>query len=157
MHSPPKTWTTARTLLTAWLVVGILDITSAIVIWVVRGVGVKRGLQGITSGLIGSRSFEGGLATAAIGLAIHFFIALVVVTVFYLLSRNFPLLTRHAVVSGIVYGIAVYLVMYWIVLPNVFPTFRHRWGNDPLAIGIHICLIGLPTALIVRRYSRSHE
>jgi hypothetical protein len=157
MHSPAKKSAPARTILTAWLVVGVLDITSAVIIWLVRGVGVKRGLQGITSALLGPQSFERGFATAAIGLAIHFFIAFVVVAVFYLLSRNFPPLTRHAVISGIFYGIAVYLVMYWMVLPTVFPTFRHRWGNDPLALGIHICLIGLPAALIVRRYSSSHE
>lgn len=146
-----------RAIITAWLVVGILDISSAIVIWLVRGVGVKRGLQGITSALIGNQSFEGGFATAAFGFAIHFFIAFVVVTFFYLISRKFPAVTKYAFISGIIYGIVVYLVMYWMVLPNVFPTFRHRLGNDALAICIHICLIGLPTALIVRRHYRSHE
>ena len=149
--------TTARTIITAWLVVGVLDIGSAIVIWLVRGIGVKRGLQGISAALLGNQSFEGGFGTAALGLAIHFLIALVVVTFFYVLSTKFSPLTEYAFVSGIAYGIAVYLVMYWSVLPTVFPTFRHRLGNDSLALAIHICLIGLPTALIVRRYSRSHE
>jgi hypothetical protein len=45
-------------------------------------------------------------------------------------------------------------VMYWFVLPIAFPTFRHRMGNELLAIAIHISLIGLPCALIVRRYSQ---
>ncbi len=157
MHSPTTKSAATRAILTAWLVVGVLDISSAIVIWLVRGTGVRRGLQGITSGLLGRQAFEGGLATAAFGLAIHFFIAFVVVTVFFLLRRNFPPLTRHAVLAGIGYGVAVYLVMYWMVLPMVFSTFRHRLGNDVLAIGIHICLIGLPTALIVRRYSHQQS
>jgi hypothetical protein len=43
--------------------------------------------------------------------------------------------------------------MYWFVLPTAFPTFRHRMGNELLAVAIHISLIGLPCALIVRRYS----
>lgn len=143
--------------MTAWLVVGILDISSAIVIWCVRGIGVTGGLQGIAAALLGKQSSEGGLATAGFGLAIHFFIALVVVTIFYVASRKLASLTRHVVVWGIAYGVGVYLVMYWIVLPIAFPTFRHRIGNDALAIAIHICLIGLPTALIVRRYSQPHE
>src|SRR5689334_8291754 len=118
---------TGRAIIPAWLAVGVLDISSAIVIWLSRGTTITRGLQGLSSALLGKSSFEGGPATAALGLGIHFFIALVVVTVFYLASRKLPVLTNHAVISGIAYGIGVYLVMYWIVLPTVFPTFKHRW------------------------------
>jgi hypothetical protein len=143
-----------RAILTAGLVVGVLDISSAFVIWWQRGVGARRGLQGIAAGLLGANSFEGGLVTAALGLALHFFVALVVVTVFYLASRRIEFLTLHPLVSGVWYGIGVYVVMYWLVLPTVFPTFRHRLGNDLLAVVIHISLIGLPCALIVSRYSQ---
>jgi hypothetical protein len=113
-----------------------------------------RGLQGIAAGLLGSQSFEGGLATAGLGLTIHFFVAFVVVIVFYIGSRKFSFLTRHAVVSGLLYGVAVYLFMYWFVLPHVFPKFRHSVFNDVLAVAVHMFLIGLPTALVVRRYSQ---
>ena len=143
-----------RAILTAGLVVGVLDISSAFVIWWQRGVGARRGLQGIAAGLLGANSFDGGVITAGLGLALHFFVAFVVVTIFYLASRKIGFLTRHPVVSGILYGIGVYVVMYWLVLPTVFPTFRHRLGNDLLAIAIHISLIGLPCALIVSRYSQ---
>jgi hypothetical protein len=153
MDSPPAKSKNTRAIITAWLVVGILDISSAIVIWWTRGVSLTRGLQGISAGLLGGAAADGGIATAALGLAIHFFVAFVVVTVFYFASRKILFLTQHAVTSGIVYGIDVYLVMYWIVLPTTFATFHHRLFNDALAITIHITLIGLPTALIVRRYS----
>lgn len=143
-----------RAILTAWLVVGVLDISSALVIWWQRGLGAQRGFQGISAGFLGANSFNGGLMTAALGLALHFFIAFVVVTVFYLASRKIGFLTLHPAVSGVLYGIGVYVVMYWIVLPSVFPTFRHRMGNDLLAIAIHISLIGLPCALIMARYSQ---
>lgn len=141
-------------ILTAGLVVGILDISSAIVIWWTRGVPLTHGLQGIAAGLLGPQSFESGMATASLGLAIHFFIAFVVVSVFYMASRKIEFLTQHPVISGLLYGIGVYLIMYWLVLPTAFPAFRRRLLNDALAIAIHISLIGLPTALIVRRYSR---
>ncbi|HLW36020.1 MAG TPA: hypothetical protein VKS98_10205 [Chthoniobacterales bacterium] len=135
-------------------VVGILDITSAFVIAAIRGTGSMRMLQGITSGLIGARSFQGGLATAACGLAIHFLIAFTVVMIFYLASRRINFLTEHAVVSGILYGIAVYLFMYWIVIRLVFPSAHPSLIRDVTAVLVHISLIGLPTALIVRRYSK---
>jgi hypothetical protein len=143
-----------RAILTAGLVVGVLDISSAFVIWWQRGVGTRRGLQGIAAGLLGSNSYDGGLITAGLGLALHFFVAFVVVSVFYLASRKIEFLTIHPVVSGVLYGIGVYIVMYWLVLPTAFPMFRHRLGNELLAIAIHISLIGLPCALILRRYSQ---
>jgi hypothetical protein len=142
-----------RTIVTAGLVVGALDISSAFVIWWQRGVALQHGLQGIAGGLLGAKSYQGGLATAGLGLAIHFFVAFVVVSIFYLASRKIRFLTKRPFVSGVSFGIGVYMVMYWIVLPTAFPTFRHRLSNELLELAIHICLIGLPTAFIVRRYS----
>jgi hypothetical protein len=43
--------------------------------------------------------------------------------------------------------------MYWFVLPHVFAKFRHSVSNDLIAVGIHMVLIGLPTALVTRRYA----
>jgi hypothetical protein len=143
-----------RAIFTAGLVVGVLDISSAFVIWWQRGVGARRGLQGIAAGFLGANAFDGGLVTAGLGLALHFFVAFVVVSVFYLASRRIEFLTIRPVASGVLYGIGVYIVMYWFLLPTAFPTFRHRLWNEVLAVAIHISLIGLPCALIVRRYSQ---
>jgi hypothetical protein len=142
-----------RAILTAGVVVGVLDISSAFVMWWQRGVGACRGLQGIAAGLLGANSFDGALVTAGVGLALHFFVAFVVVSIFYVASRKIAFLTIHFVVSG-VNGIGVYVLMCWFVLPMAFPTFRHRVGNELVAIAIHIRLIGFPCALIVRRYSQ---
>jgi hypothetical protein len=70
------------TIASAGLIAGILDITSAFVIAEIRGTGSIRMLQGIASGLLGRRSFEGGLATAGLGLTIHFLIAFTAAAVF---------------------------------------------------------------------------
>jgi hypothetical protein len=137
-----------------WLVVGVLDITSAFVIATIKGTGSIRMLQGIASGLLGRRAMDGGLATAGLGLAIHFFIAFVVVLVFFVASRKINFLTEHPLVAGLFYGIAVYLVMYWIVVPLAFPIARHSVSRDVTAIIIHMVLIGLPTALVISRFSK---
>ena len=146
-----------RAIVTTGLVVGVLDISSAFVIWWQRGVTIQRGLQGIVAGLLGVKSYEGGMATACLGLALHFFVAFVVVSIFYLASRKIPFLTQQPLLSGALYGIGVYIVMYWFVLPTAFSSFRHRISNELLAVAIHISLIGLPTAFIVRRYSQPTE
>ena len=141
------------TIASAGLIAGILDITSAFVIAGIKGTGSIRMLQGIASGLLGQRSFEGGMATARLGLAIHFLIAFTAAAVFYAASRKFSSLTQHAVVSGSLYGIAVYVFMYWMVVPLAFPNARHSVSRDVTALIIHIVLIGLPIALVVRRFS----
>ena len=141
------------TIALAGLIAGILDITSAFVIAGIKGTGSIRMLQGIASGLLGQRSFEGGMETAGLGLAIHFLIAFTAAAVFCTASRKFSSLTQHAVVSGFLYGIAVYIFMYWIVVPFAFPTARHSISRDFTAVIIHIVLIGLPISLVVRRFS----
>jgi hypothetical protein len=143
-----------RTITSAGLIAGILDITSAFVIAGLKGTGSMRMLQGIASGLLGPRSFEGGLATAGLGLAIHFLIAFTVASIFYAASRKLTFLTQHAVTSGLLYGIAVYIFMYWIVVPLAFAQARHSISRDVTAVIIHMLLIGLPISLIVRCYSR---
>lgn len=144
-----------RAILWAWLVAGCLDISSACIIWLWYRVPLTKGLQGIAAALIGREaSYHGGTATAAMGFGLHFFIMLGVVLVFFGASRYLPVLTSHPVVSGIMYGPVVYLIMYWVVvqLSRIGPR-PHSWGNDSLAIAIHICLIGLPIALIISRFA----
>lgn len=142
-----------RTIVAAWLIAGILDITSAFVIAELKGTGSIRMLQGIASGLLGARSFEGGLVTAGLGLAIHFLIAFTAAALFYAVSRKFSFLIEHAIVSGLLYGIAVYIFMYWIVVPLAIPIARHSISRDFTAIIVHMSLIGLPIALVVRYFS----
>ncbi|MEP6603219.1 MAG: hypothetical protein ABJB69_04655 [Spartobacteria bacterium] len=138
----------------AGLIAGILDITSAFLLSYPKGVGPIRVLQGVAAGLLGRESaVQGGVATAALGLAIHFFIAFAAASVFYAASCRIVWLTRQAVLAGLLYGIAIYLVMYWIVMPLAYPVVHPSLARDLTAIAVHMFLIGLPIALIVRRAS----
>jgi len=141
----------------AGLIAGILDIASAFVIAELKGTGSIRMLQGIASGLLGSQSFEGGMATAGLGLAIHFSIAFTAASVFYVGSRQFSFLTQHAVTSGLIYGIGVYVFMYWLVVPLAFVNAHHSISRDVTAVIVHMVLIGLPIALVVRRFSQKQS
>jgi hypothetical protein len=142
----------------AWsgLIAGSLDITSAFVIAGSKGFGPTRVLQGIASGLLGSQSFNGGLTTAVLGLILHFVIAFGAASLFYAASRKLEFLTRHAVVSGLAFGVAVYIFMNYIVLPLSAVKLRHHSVADILtAVLVLMVLFGLPISLITRRYSRS--
>jgi hypothetical protein len=78
----------------------------------------------------------------------------VVAAVFYLASRKLIFLMQHPIISGLLYGVAVYGFMYWIVMPLAYPVVRPSLSRDLTAVCVHMFLIGLPIALIVRRYSR---
>ena len=140
----------------AGLVAGVLDISSAFALSYPKGVGPIRVLQGVATGLIGRESaINGGMATAGLGLAIHFFIAFVVATVFYIASRKLVFLTQNAVLAGLMYGVVVYGFMYWVVMPLAYPVVHPSLSRDLTAVCVHMFLIGLPVSLIVRRYPGS--
>lgn len=134
---------------------GVLDISAAFITWTFKGVKPYRILQGIASGLLGPKSFNGGWPTAVLGLACHFFIAFSAATVFYGASRQIMFLTQRAIVSGAIYGVVVYLIMYWIVVPLSRASRRpFSLSATIVAIITHMLCVGLPIALMVRRYSR---
>src|SRR5712671_3077070 len=99
------------------LLCGVLDITAALVVYGTMGAKPLRLLQGIAGGLLGPRTYGGGIATACLGLLCHFAIAFGAAGVYVAASRVAPFLVRHAVLSGALYGVAVYFFMNRIVVP----------------------------------------
>ncbi len=138
----------------AGAVCGTMDITAALVVYGSFGLKPVRLLQGIAAGLLGPRSYEGGLRTALLGLFCHYFIAYSAATVYFAASRGMPFLIQHAVLSGTLYGPAVYFFMQYVVIP-LSATSRRPFSVRMMVIGvvIHICCVGLPIALLVRRFS----
>ena len=136
----------------AGLLAGSLDITVAFVEAGREGRSPVSLLQGIAGGLLGMSSFRGGLATAALGLFFHFLIATTAAAVFYLASRKLRFLVKHAIPSGLLYGVVVYAFMNDIVLPL---SAYHTKIALPhiLDVAVLMVMVGLPIALIVRKYS----
>lgn len=144
----------ARGIIPAGLVCGAMDITAALVAYGYFGAKPIRLLQGIAAGLLGTRSFSGGLPTALLGLLCHFFIAFFAAVVYFAASRAVSFLVEHAVVSGVLYGPIVYFFMQLVVLP-FSRAVKHPFSMKMMIIGviIHIVCVGLPIALLIRRYS----
>jgi hypothetical protein len=141
-----------RALFYGTLAVGVLDILDAFVFFFLRsGVSPVRILQSIAAGVLGRASFAGGWRTAALGLVLHFFIALVIVLVFMLASRWLPWLRRHAVPAGLLYGVAVYLTMTFIVVPaSAAAGGLPPWPVALNGVLIHMFGVGLPAAIAAR-------
>lgn len=143
-----------RTILTGTLVVGTLDIAEVIVFYyALRKVAPMRILQSVAAGIYGRDGARaGGMRTALIGLALHFFIAFCVFTFYYLIGRRWSVLTRHPIVSGLAYGVAVYVFMTFVVVPMsaVGPGVPKIWWVIANGLFAHLFCVGLPTGLIAR-------
>jgi hypothetical protein len=105
--------------------------------------------KSIAAGLLGRDAYSGGLATVALGLFLHFFIATTAAAVYVSASRALPLLARQPVPCGLAYGVAVYLFMKYVVLP--LSAVTRLTPFDPAAMIGHAVLVGLPIALFARR------
>ena len=145
----------ARAIVWGGLLAGLGDITFAFVVSGLRGVGPVRVLQSVAGGLLGRAAAEGGLATAALGAVLHFFIAFVWAAVYWLASRKLRVLVRHPVVCGLLYGFAVYAFMYLVVLPLSAAYFKPTF--TPYTVSLngagHMLLVGLPIALAASKFS----
>jgi hypothetical protein len=137
------------------LACGALDITAAFVVYGFFGAKPIRILQGVAAGVLGPQAFGGGGAAALLGLVLHFVIAFGAATVFVVASRWIVFLVRHAVVSGALYGVAVYFFMNRVVVP-LSAAGQTPFSVKMMVIGvvIHIFCVGLPIALVARRYLR---
>ncbi len=136
-------------MLAGGLIAGTLDIAYACVYWGVKlDVPARRILQSVAAGLLGEASFRGGAATAALGLALHFVIAVSMSVGYYLASRRWPLLWERPLACGASYGLGLYAVMNYIIVPL---SAAGAGSKDALWIGlsvaVHVLLIGIPIAV----------
>jgi uncharacterized membrane protein YagU involved in acid resistance len=92
-----------------------------------------------------------GIHSIGLGIILHYFIAFLIVAIFYLLSRAIPFMRKQTVIAGIVYGIAAYFVMNYAVIP-LSATVRGPFVLPVFINGlvIHALGVGLPAAWFAR-------
>jgi hypothetical protein len=137
----------------AALLIGTLDLIDAFVFFHYVGVPAIRIPQSIATGFLGAFAYHDGMISAAFGLIIHYSIAFAVAGTYMYVSGELPLY-RRPILSGAIYGIGVYCVMNYIIIPisNFYP--QPHFAVRPFINGIngHILLIGIPLGLIGKRY-----
>jgi hypothetical protein len=134
----------------AGLLSGTLDLTATTTLVRTQGIPFQKLLQMICSGVLGPSAFQGGKKTAMGGLFFHFFIAFTAALVYYAVSRRMATLLDHPWLSGVLYGVAVHLVMSRIVIPLSATPKREFSAKAFLTqLIIHIVCVGLPIALVV--------
>jgi len=134
------------------LAAGLLDIINATAFWFLyNGASPARILQSVAAGLSGPDAFAGGNVTAALGLFLHFFIAVGMAAVYWLACLRWPALVHRPVMAGISYGVAAWLAMEHVIVPLSRaqpPPFILPWVID--SVLAHVLLIGLLLAFVAR-------
>jgi hypothetical protein len=130
-----------------------LDISAALVVYGLFGVEPIRLLQGIACGLVGLSAYEEGLASASLGLCLHFMIAFTATAAYVESSRWFPVLLYEPYLSGALYAAVVYFFMQCIVVPlSAIRRTPPSLKMTVIGLAIHVFCVGLPISLITRRY-----
>ncbi len=152
--TPSRSRGPLRTIVTAWLLAGTLDITIASIYFPLAG---KFRLillyQGIASGVLGARAFAGGMPTAVLGLALHYLIALIWTVFFFFVYPKMKFLSMNRTVTAVGYAVFVSSVMTFVVLP-LSNVHHYPVKAEPFLISTAILMftIGLPITTVVRKH-----
>ena len=146
-----------KTILLAWFLAGTLDAAAAVGNYLIAtGGNPIRVFQFIASGVFGREAFSGGMTMALWGGFFHYAIALGWTVFFFIMYPKIPILARNKYLTGLAYGLFVWLAMNFVVLPlsNVnrapFDFMRAIQG-----IAILMACVGLPISLVVGKYYRA--
>lgn len=138
------------------LIAATLDICYAIGYWgITKGVPAERVLHSVASGLIGREAaLAGGAGTAALGLFLHYFIAVLMAAAYAVGASRLAWMRRRPWLAATLYGLWLFVAMNFIVVPLSRAGMKGL-PPDPLWIGlsiaVHIVFVAWPIAWAVNR------
>ena len=154
-----KSLSVPRAIVYGGLTVGALDLLDAFLFFGIRSGARPMGiLHSIAAGFLGRDAARaGGVPTAIVGFFSHFLVAFCIVTVYVLMSRAIPVLRKQWVICGLIFGVAAYFVMTWLVVPMSNAGTGQITSALPVTpvlingILIHMFGVGLPAAYFASR------
>jgi hypothetical protein len=130
------------------VIAAIIDIGSACLISHRSAIFI---LHVIAGGVLAERSFAGGAETAFLGAALQVAMGILIAVIFALIGIVFPILRRRWVACGLAYGVVIFAVMNYVVMP------LSAWRRVPIfSIGrvfanlVAMLLFGLVVAFFAR-------
>ena len=147
----------ARPILIGTLIAGTLDILAAITLTLIYGRDPMAMLRYVGSGPFPAATGMGAPGSL-LGLAVHFALMAIMVTIFVLAATRIRALWQQPILWGVLYGLATYVVMNLVVVPLRWPE---RWPPSTTSIltqlFCHIVLVGIPVALVTAQHFRSRS
>lgn len=139
--------------LLAGTVAAVVEMIPVLTIQGMLGVSVTQVFQSIASGLLGRAAYAGGATTVLLGAGLHLLISLVAGILFAFAASAWLVLARRPYLSAAVYGLLVYLVMSFVVVPLSAAAFKGTGEPAMMAmsLGVHILAFALPITIVCRR------
>jgi hypothetical protein len=133
------------------VIAGVIDVGSACLINHRSATFV---LHAIAGGLLAERSFAGGAETVFLGAALQEAMGILIAVIFALIGSFTPILRRRWVICGLAYGVVIFVVMNYVVVPlsawHRFPAFSvgHAFANlaAMLLFGLIVAFFARDTA-----------
>lgn len=114
-------------------------------------------LHAIASGLLGKTSFNEGAPAAILGLGLQWGMSLVIAGLFVAATRRLPALTRRWIAGGSGYGVVIFLVMNYVVVPlSAAPwnPWKRQFSVEKFIENfLAMILFGLIVALCTRHFT----
>jgi hypothetical protein len=109
-------------------------------------------LHSIAGGLLAKQSYAGGAPTAALGLVLQEFMGIIIAAVFVAATYYLPALRRRWVAAGLSYGVVIFFVMNYVVVPlSAWRKMPHFTPMRFAANVVAMLLFGLIVAYCARR------
>lgn len=133
------------------LFVGTLDIGAALLQFFLKtGKDPMIVMKFIASGLFGKEAMKGGDEMIVWGFLFHYLLAIGYTIFFFWICSQIPSLLQHRLLTGIGYGIFVWAVMRFAILPLSLTTKQPSTLSSTLiAILILVVCMGIPLAYVV--------
>ncbi len=150
MFSPSHS--TARAILTAGFIAGTIDIGAACVIYSVGPVVI---LKAIAVGVLGPASYRGGAAAAILGLALQWLMSWIIAAIYCVAATHMPIMRSRWIPAGLAYGVVVFVVMHYVVVPLSAVGHRPSFTAATFAGNLlAMFLFGLIIAFVARSAPR---
>jgi hypothetical protein len=135
-----------RGILVGGTIAGIVDIFAAATI---NHINPGFILQFIATGLIGKASLQGGAKTMVLGFVLQVGMSLIIAAVYGLASLRLPVLTRRPFSLGALFGVGVFIVMSFVVVPlSAAPHPKHAMSVNAICLNLAaMILFGLIVAV----------
>jgi uncharacterized membrane protein YagU involved in acid resistance len=109
----------------AGLVAGTVDIAAASLINMANPLFI---LLAIASGLLGKAAFHGGGGVMVLGLVLQWVMSIIIAGIFAFAAARMPALARRWVLNGALYGVVVFIVMNFVVVPLSVAPLKPGWA-----------------------------
>lgn len=113
-------------------------------------------LKYIAGGVLGKAALTGGPSVALLGLLLQWAMSIVIAALFVLATRRKPMVVRQWPVWGILYGVAIFVVMNYLVVPlSALHAPPHFTTFSLIANLAAMLLFGWIVALIASKHAMS--